>query len=200
MTNLSTVLRGFMGLLAATLLVQCSSTVVSLDYQPNLSQIVPGPSVLAAGRFTNMRREPATSLGSVRTPIGTPMERIVTRIPVEEVVRNAFAYGLKSRQMLAPQSSAPYVIGGEVLELNVIQVVRPAAYARIRVNVIKATTGQVVYSRIYKSDREGGPYLPGTGSPVPVLRELGSRALQDVVDQALDDVALRARLSAGSQR
>lgn len=200
MLSSSTFLRCSTTLLSGLLLVQCGSTAVSLDYQPSLTQIVPGPALVAAGRFANSRHEPANMLGEVRTPIGTPMERIVTNIPVEEIVRNSFAYGLKSRNMLIAQSSAAYVIGGEVLELNVIQVVRPAASARIRVNLIHRPTGHVVFSKIYSSERVNGPYIPGTGSPVPDLRELGSRVLQDVVDQALDDFALRARINSSGAR
>jgi hypothetical protein len=200
MISPSTFLRCGSALLSSLLLVQCGSTAVSLDYQPGLTQIVPGPTTVSAGRFANSRGQSANVLGEVRTPLGTPMEQVITNIPVEEIVRNSFAYGLKSRNMLVAQNFASYVISGEVLEFNVIQVVRPAAYARIRVNLIHKPTGHVVFSKIYKSERENGPYLPGTGSPVPALQELGSRVLQDVVDQALDDVALRARINNSGAR
>ncbi|HSI65528.1 MAG TPA: hypothetical protein VLE43_20545, partial [Candidatus Saccharimonadia bacterium] len=133
-------------------------------------------------------------LGTVRTPIGSPMERVNTRIPVEQVVRNAFAHGMTARGMLSGRG-APYVLTGEILDLHCDQVIRPAAYAKIRVNVVRISSGQVVFSRIYSGERENSAYLPGSGSPVPMLRELASRALQDVVDRALDDNALRARLS-----
>ena len=190
-------LRCGLALLSAFTFVQCTSTAVSLDYQPNLTQIVPGPPVVAAGRFANMRGEPETMLGAVRTPIGTPVEHITTNIPVEEVVRNSFAYGLRSRHMLVPQNSAGFILSGEVMNLNVTQVVRPAATCRIRVNLLRTATGQVVFSKIYKAEREDPPYLPGSASAALILRELGSRVLQDVVDHALDDAGLRASLYNG---
>jgi hypothetical protein len=183
-----------MALAGGLLLANCSSTEVSLDYQPGLSQATPGPRKLSAGRFSDMRREGSYYLGTVRTPIGSPMERVNTRIPVEQVVRNAFAHGMSSRSMLSGRG-APYVLTGEILTLHCDQVIRPAAYAKIRVNVVRVSSGQVVFSRIYSGERENSAYLPGSGSPVPMLRELASRALQDVVDRALDDPALRARLS-----
>lgn len=182
----------------ALLMASCtSSTPVSLDYQPNLIRIVNGPQVASAGRFANMRGMETYRLGTIRTPIGTPLEDVVTKIPVEEVVRNSFAYGLSARHMLAGQGSATYVITGEVLDLYCQQIVHPAAYCKIRVNVIKTGSGQVVFSRIYQAEREARAYVPFTGSPVPQLRELTSRALQDVVDHALDDAALRASMQSG---
>lgn len=186
-------LRTFSALGAAVVLCSCGTTPVSLDYQPSLSYKIPGPRKISAGRFIDRRDESPYYLGTVRTPIGTPLEKINTRIPVQEVVRNAFAHGLSSRGMLAGKG-APYVLAGEVIELSCDQVVRPAAYAKIRVNLIRASSGQVVFSRVYGGERENSAYLPGSGSPVPALRELASRALQDAVDHALDDTALRARL------
>lgn len=177
----------------AVLLTGCGSTAVSLDYQPTLGQNLPGPRKLSVGRFADMRQEGAYYLGEVRTPIGTPLERINSRVPVDEVVRNAFSHGLNARGMLAGHG-APYVITGEILDLRGDQVVRPAGYARVRVNVVRTTTGQIIFSRIYTGERESSAYRPGSGSPVPVIRELVSRALQDVVDRALDDRAMRERL------
>lgn len=177
----------------AAVLSSCGSTAVSLDYQPTLGQNIPGPRKLSVGRFADMRQEGAYYLGEVRTPIGTPLERINSRVPVEEVVRNAFSHALNARGMLAG-IGAPYVVTGEILELHGDQVVRPAGYARVRVNVVRTSTGQIVFSRVYSGERESGAYLPGSGSPVPIIRELISRALQDVIDRALDDRALRERL------
>jgi hypothetical protein len=177
----------------AAALPSCSSTAVSLDYQPTLGQNIAGPRKVAVGRFSDMRGENSYYLGEVRTPIGTPLERINSRVPVEEVVRNAFSHGLSSRGMLAG-SGAPYVITGEIMELHGDQVVRPAGYARIRVNVVRVSSGQIVFTRVYTGERVREMYLPGSGSPVPVIRELISRALQDVVDRALDDNAFRERL------
>jgi hypothetical protein len=178
--------------LVATL-PSCSTTAISLDYQPKLGQNIPGPRRISVGRFADTRHEGAYYLGEVRTPIGTPLERISSRIPVTEVVRNAFSHGLSSRGMLSG-AGAPYVITGEILELQGDQVVRSAGYAKIRVNLVRTGSGQIVFSRIYSAERESGIYRPGSGSPVPVIRDLISRALQETVDRALDDRELRDRV------
>lgn len=190
----ATILRSSLAAGLALLMASCATTPVSLDYQPGLSMAPSGPRRVGAGRFADLRRENPYHLGSVKTPIGTPVEYITTKVPAAEVVRNAFAHGLSSRKMLVSHTDAAYLITGEVLVLSCDQVVRPAAYAKVRVNVVRAGSGQVVFSRVYSGERESSPYMPGSGSPVPMLRELSSRALQDVIDRALDDSALRARL------
>jgi hypothetical protein len=69
--------------------------------------------------------------------------------------------------------------------------------AKLRVNVIEAGTGRIVHSNIYEGERQSGAYIPGSGTPVPMLGDLASGALQDAVDQALDDPSMRAQLGVG---
>ena len=175
-----------------------NNSVVSLDYRPDLGQGLPGPRVVGSGRFSDLRRSGDYNLGTVRSPIGTPMETISTRVPVENIVRNAFGRGLSARGMLAPLNSAPYLISGEILDLQAEQYVHPTATVRLRVNLVRADDGRIVFTRVYEAVRQGDAYIPGTGSPVPVLRELMSRALQNIVDEALDSRGLRNQLTRSS--
>lgn len=194
----SVLLRFSLVIGGAFFLASCGSTPISLDYQPSLSQPVPGSTKVSTGRFANMRRQGSSYIGVVRSPIGTPIETLTTNVPVEDLVRNAFAHGLSVRGMFAATGASPYVINGEILDLHCDQVIKPAAYVSIRVNLVLQSTGQVLFSKIYDAEREGTAFVPGSGSPVPRLRELTSRALQDAVDKALNDRALRNRLSAAS--
>lgn len=193
-------IRNILRITGAALLVLLASscgfnnTVVSLDYQPGLGQRLPGPRIVGAGRFGDFRRQGQYNLGSVHSPIGTTMETISTRVPVENVVRNAVSRGLSVRGMLAPLNSATYLVSGEILELNAGQFVHPTATVRLRINLVRAEDGRIVFTHVYQTMLQGGAYIPGSGSPVPELRELISRALQNVVDQALDSRALRNKL------
>jgi hypothetical protein len=189
----SILLRGAPGVLAM-LLSACTYSQISLDYQPTLAQVVKGRPVLSVGRFLDSRGEDPYFLGVVRTPIGTPLEYIRTRSPVETVVRNAFTHACNARGMLTSTSGATYAVTGEVLELSCQQLVRPYSYARLRMNVVRASTGELVFTRTYAGERQSAAYRPGSGSPVPVLRELASRALQDAVDRAMDDPEFRRRI------
>lgn len=179
----------------APLLTSCVSSAVSLDYQPRPGQILRGNPEFAVGMFTNMRREGPYYLGTVRMPIGAPVENVTTRTPAEAIVANAFAHALDARGMLNANTNAKYIITGEVLDLYCQQIVHPYGYARLRVNVLKAGSGQILFSRVYIGERQSTAYRPGSGSPVPLLRDLTSRALQDAVDAALDDREMRARIS-----
>jgi len=182
-------------LLTAFALVSCSTTSqVSLDYVPSPGHIQPGPQEFATRPFRDQREMGAMELGTVRTQIGTPLEYVQTKVPVSEVVTNAFGYGLQARQMLTSPRSARYVIAGDILDLYCQMLVRPYGYARVRVTVLDSATGQILHSHVYSGERSSSVYIPGSGSPVPLLRDLVSGALQDAVDRALDDSTLRSRL------
>ena len=188
-------LRHLSAAIASVLLLGgCVSSQVSLDYLPRPGQMMRGNPEFAVGQFLNMRREGPFYLGTVRMPLGAPVENVTTRTPIEQIVSNAFAHALDARGMLNTGSGVKYVITGEVLDLYCQQIVHPYGYARLRVNVVRAGSGEVVYSRVYTGERQSTAYRPGSGSPVPLLRELTSRALQDAVDAALDDREMRARI------
>lgn len=172
-----------------------NTSVVSLDYQPRLGQTLQGPQVVETGRFADMRLLGEFSLGTVHTPFGTPLETIKTRVPVSNIVRNAFAHGLNARKMLTPSSTAQFILTGEVMDFECQQRVHPSSFASVRVNLVRVGSGEIVYSRVYQSARESSAYIPGSGSPVPNLQDMASRALQNVVDRALDDPELRKHLT-----
>jgi hypothetical protein len=96
--------------------------------------------------------------------------------------------------MLSAKSAARYMVTGEVLDLHCNLLVHPYGYAKLRVNIIEAGTGRIVHSGVYEGERQSRAYVPGSGTPVPMLGDLASGALQDAVDQALDDQGMRAQL------
>jgi hypothetical protein len=192
-------LRLISSIALAALVSSCVSSQVSLDYQPRPGSILRGNPEFGVGQFTNLRREGPFFLGTVRMPLGAPVENVTTRTPVEQIVPNAFAHALDARGMLNGNDRAKYIVTGEILDLYCQQIVHPYGYARLRVNIIRAGSGQIVFSRVYVGERQSTAYRPGSGTPVPLLRELTSRALQDAVDAALDDREMRARVSPVSQ-
>lgn len=180
-------------------LSSCSnSSVISLDYVPQPGRMLRGTPDFAVGQFKDKRGEQTQTLGHVRLPIGPTVDTIQTRLPVSDVVRNAFGYALESRGMLATDVKGRFIITGEIQDLRSQLLVHPYGYARIRVNVVEATSGRVIYTHVYEGERQSNAYRPGSGSPVPILRDLTSRALQDCVDRALDDTRMRQQIGTGS--
>ena len=175
-----------------------NSSVISLEYVPQPGMMVRGDPDFAVGQFTDKRGEQAQTLGHVRLPIGPNVDTIQTRLPVSDVVRNAFAYALESRGMLATDVKGRFVLTGEIQDLRSQLLVHPYGYARIRVNVVEAVSGRVLFTHVYEGERQSNAYRPGSGSPVPLLRDLTSRALQEAVDRALDDTNMRQRIGTGS--
>lgn len=185
-------------LLAVSALVSCSTTSqVSLDYAATAGHVQPGHPEFATRPFNDQRDAGPNELGTVRTQIGTPVEYVQTRVPVSDVVTNAFGYGLQTRGMLTSPRGARYVVTGDVMDLYCQMLVRPYGYARIRVTVLDSASGQILHSKVYTGERGSGAFVPGSGSPVPLLRDLVSGALQDAVDKALDDPSLRSRVGGG---
>lgn len=184
-----------LGAAASLSFSSCSnSSVVSLDYVPQPGLMVRGNPDFAVGEFKDKRGEKAQVLGHVRLPIGPSVDTIQTRLPVRDVVRNAFAYALEARGMLATEVKGRFILTGEIQDLRSQLLVHPYGYARIRVNVVEAVSGRVVFTKVYEGERQSNAYRPGSGSPVPLLRDLTSRALQDCVDRALDDTHMRQQI------
>lgn len=187
------------GAVCALGLSACSNTsVVSLDYVPS-GQMVRGTPDFAVGQFKDKRRDAPQVLGRVRLPVGPAVDTVQTRLPVSDIVRNAFAHGLEARGMLSETPRPRFLIKGDIQDLRVQLLVHPYGYARIRVNVVDQASGSVVFSKVYEAERQSNAYRPGSGSPVPLLRELTSRALGEAVDRALDDPAMRERLGAAGR-
>jgi hypothetical protein len=187
-----------LGVAACLNLTSCgNSSVISLDYVPQAGRMMRGTPDFAVGEFKDKRGEQSQTLGHVRLPIGPSVDTIQTRLPVSDVVRNAFGYALESRGMLATEVKGRFILTGEIQDLRSQLLVHPYGYARIRVNVVEATSGRVLFTHVYEGERQSNAFRPGSGSPVPVLRELTSRALQDCVDRALDDTRMRQQIGAG---
>ena len=194
--------RRFLALtgLAAVLGISSCATnsAVSLDYVPAPGAPLRGASQFTVGAFANKRGMDSYHLGTVKLPVGVPIEQLQSNSPVETITANCFAHAMEHRGMLTGSTKAQFLITGDVLDLQGELLVHPYAFARLRMNVVEIGSGRVLFSKVYKAERQTSAYRPGSGSPVPILQELISRALQDAVDQAVDDPAMRSQIQPGS--
>jgi len=184
------ILRFAASLCLAVGLTGCFSSQITLDYQPRPGMHVSGKPVATAGRFYDVRGTNPWFIGWVDPSISTAQETLFLRVPAEEAVRNAVLHGLQARNLLK-ESGASYYIAGEVEELSCRLSSRPTAAARVRIHVLDSRNDKILFAKTYGTRRHAGGWQPGFYDPVPVLRDIASRALQDVIDQALDDPALR---------
>ena len=177
--------------LAAVLLSGCLTTQVSLDYEPNPANMRMGDPVVSVGGFRDNRGEEPRLIGTVKTLIGTPFERVYLKVTTEEAVQNAFMHALSARGMMAPPSKSRFALEGTIEDLYCQLVTKPYAYARLNVDLVDVRSNRVLYRHSYEAERQSATFLPGQGDPVPTLRGLTSTVLQDAVDRAIDDPLLR---------
>ncbi len=180
-------------------LTGCFSSQITLDYQPRPGMHVTGKPVATAGRFYDVRGTNPWFIGHVDPSLSNAQEILFLRVPADEAVRNAVLHALQARNLLK-ESGASYYIAGEVEELNCRLSSRPTASARVRIHVLDSRNDKILFARTYANRRHAASWQPGFYDPVPVLRELASRALQDVIDQALDDPALRRVMRPRNER
>lgn len=186
-------------ILIVSVLVACSTTTrVALDYTPlsSPSAALQSRPLVVVGRFADNRGEPANWLGAIRGGYGNPLKNLETIHPVSELVAKAFADGLRARGVLA-EGDGPYVLSGVIRALDCNQVARLEANADIQVVLTEAVSGREVFSQPYKAGNVEGSlfsFKAGILGSVEDLRALTAKTLQQVVDAALDDPALRNAL------
>jgi hypothetical protein len=169
----------------------CFTAQVSLDYLPRPGMHVMGRPEVGVGQFYDNRGVSSYYLGTSRNAIGTPTEYVMLRVPADEAVRNAFLHALEARTMLADGAGQKYYLSGEIEVLRSSIIKKPFAEVVLRVHLLAAGSERIVFRRTYSSQRAAPGFAFGYQDTVQVMRELASRALQDAVDKALDDPALR---------
>jgi hypothetical protein len=180
--------------LAALCLASCT-TVVTLDYRERGGVSDDAPAAIAVDSFLDQRGLKPHYLGTVGV-IGVeklapvPMEHVVLSTPIAQAVEQTFEQALANRGHLTARN-AQYRISGEVIDLHCELIRSPYASAHLRIRVSDAS-GRTVYQTDSKAKRQSVFFLRGTRDPVPAMREVTSRALQDAVDQVLDSAPFRA--------
>ncbi len=185
----------FLYLLLATLLLgACSSTQVTLPYVAPASVARAGATV-EIGSVDDRRENSPNRLGAIRGGYGNPLKYLDTAVPVKDMVRDAFIDGLKARAAYADVS--PFIMSIVINRLDCSQYVRREAHANFHVRLVSKASGAEVYQKTTSVDLEDGSAFAldaGIFGSVEDLRVVLNRALQQAIDQALDDPGLLAVL------
>jgi uncharacterized lipoprotein YajG len=172
-------------------LSSCQTYQVPITYA-DPATVIPGPKLVDLGRFVDARDEVSgTALGSIKNEVGIPIKTLTTRKPVAELVHNAVGFGLKARGMLVGSGQGRYVLSGTITEFYAHQLASQTAGCTIRFQVFRKGKPRPVFERTYRSQRKWRTAKVSYFGNVDELADVSSAAMQDVIDQALDDPELR---------
>src|SRR3954447_14268972 len=93
------VLRWTVIAMAGFMISGCSTTPVSLSYNPALAPAKPAAAmpVVEVNSVVDQRENTSNRIGAIRGGFGNPLKKLETPAPVKDVVRDAFVEGLRAR-------------------------------------------------------------------------------------------------------
>jgi hypothetical protein len=172
-------------------LTSCVTTKESLDYSEAAASGLRkgGKANVTVSLFQDRRGMEPNYLGQVRPGGGLTFKKIETNIPVVDVVKNTFGYGLHIRGMAGQPGKSGWRIGGIIREFNCDQVVRSGSNVELLVMLYQPGAETPAFRKTYQAEKTETSLAIGDTN---LLKTLASSALQEVVDRALDDPELRA--------
>lgn len=170
----------------------CRSYHVSLTYTPPgpSARLYPGRPELRVGRINDTRDIKGTEIGAIRNEFGIPIKILHAKRPVAQIMHNAFTYALKIRDMSTLQNPG-YTLSADILELWCHQYTTQNAGCRVRVNIYSTRNKTIVFSKTYAAKHTQPTLKVSYWSNVEEVAAVVSKALQSVVDSALDDPEFR---------
>ena len=198
--------RGSIGVALAVLAVLslggCSTNTVDISY--DTTALASQPAVAANSvkilSVSDGRKHGSHWLGAIRGPFGSPLKTLNTPVPVKDVVENAFTTALKARGLLA-STGGDYGMEVVINQFDSNQLVRREAHVRLHVSMVEFASGQQIYVADVRINKVSGSLITFDASvfaDVEDLRKVANQALQEAIDQALDDPQLTETLMAGA--
>lgn len=169
----------------------CSTTQVSLTYDPSRVAKSTGDASNAVeiAVVTDHRESDPNWLGAIRSGFGSELKTLETTEPVKELVKTAYADGLRACGMLAT-AAGRYELRINIIRFNCNQYVRREAHIRFEVFMIKKSTSRKVYDEeiiVDKVTGDGLTFDAGVFASVEDLRVIANQVLQEAVDKTLND-------------
>jgi hypothetical protein len=175
-----------------------SADPVTLTYTTPAS-VQQGEPVLSLGTVADGRENDPDWFGAIRGGYGNPLKVLRTEGPVVGVVEGVLRQALAARGLVAEAVPARFRLDARLARFDSSQYARREAHIVLELTLVDLATNAQAYQRATTVDLvEGSVFSLRTGifaSP-ETLRALANRALQQGVDQALDDPGLRAALQA----
>jgi len=146
-----------------------------------------------------MRDRKPNWIGRIRGTFGNTLETIVIDQPVATLVQTQFRTGLEARQFSVVQTGAAYEVEGVIRKLSSIQYVHIETNIEIEVLVRSLPSREARFAHVYstralQASQTYSVLAAVTVWPVEGLRGFTEKTLANLVNQALDDRALRDAL------
>ncbi len=185
-------------LVAAVMLSGCWTTHLVLKYQapPDVTPAAAGTPTLMVGAFADMRGYKPNWIGRIRGTFGNSLEKLVVDESVATLVQTQFRDGLLARQFPVVDADAAFEISGVIRKLSSIQYVHVETDVEIEVQLRRLSTQEAIFTHTYsahavQASRAYTVQAVESARPVDAIRTLTQKTLRDVVNQVLDDPALR---------
>src|SRR5262245_10404810 len=167
----------------------CSTYVVSIRYEPT-GQIVanaPEQVMVTVGSFTDVRGEDCDWLGASKGGAGNSLKTLRTEKPIKETVEATFADALRVRNMLGTKENSKVAIEGKIMRFDCNYYVNSEAHAYLRVNVVALSSRALLFSNVYRTDKNEWGLTSGMLGEAYQLAGFAETTLSETIDKALSD-------------
>jgi uncharacterized lipoprotein YajG len=177
----------------------CSTTAVPLTYQPSdqAATAAKGPAVVSVVSVIDNRKVDPKWLGAIRGGYGNALKTLELERPVGDVVRDVVVAGLAARGLAATETPK-FQMTIAVNKFDCSQLVRREAHAVFEVTVVDVSGAHRPFTKVVASNLVRGDLIAldtGVFASIEDLRKIANDALQDAVDQLLDDPTFRSSLT-----
>jgi hypothetical protein len=195
-------IRPLLTALVVLFLSGCSTNAVQLTYDTSAvaSQPAAAASSVEIMPVGDNRTHDPYWLGAIRGGFGNPLKTLTTDVPVKDVVENTFTAALNARGLLA-STGGVYGMRVVINQFDCNQYARREAHVRLHISMVELASGQQIYAKDIRVDKVAGSIVTldaGIFAAVEDLRKLANQALQEAVDQALDDPKFNETVMAGT--
>jgi len=182
--------RSLIVAIVAVVVAGCTTNTVQLDYAAGnieaakYTDVRPIDTVIV---FDYRKNDPHW-LGAIRGGFGNPLKKLTTEEAVSEVVQDAFESALQARG-IPSEGADPFTMRINLIRFDSSQYVRREAHANVTV-MLEGSDGESEWTESFQSDVIQGSMVAldtGIFASVEDLRKVALQALNEVIDQALND-------------
>lgn len=190
---------GFAAVAALATLALAPAAHAQRQYPVSLTYTTPAevqrgePSIVLAPVVDARADHQADVLGSIRGGFGNPLKTLVTERPVADVFGVALRDALTARNLAS--DAGPHRMVVRLVRFDCNQLYPREAHAEIVVRIEDQSGAQLFEATYTAGQARGGGPSGGIFAPIEPLRAITNLVMQQVIDRALDDPALRAVLA-----